>query len=58
MKEQKWIHEDLLTESPPNGMLRVHLDNEGRISRIIGYVSGKLRRNFIGILPAGWGQSV
>nr|YP_010882959.1 translation initiation factor 1 [Androsace axillaris]WIF27543.1 translation initiation factor 1 [Androsace axillaris] len=55
MKELKWIHEDLITESPPNGMLRVHLDNEGLI---IGYVSGKLRRNFIGILPAGWGQSV
>nr|ATL59831.1 translation initiation factor 1 [Retiniphyllum pilosum] len=28
MKEQKWIHEGLITESLPNGMFRVRLDNE------------------------------
>nr|AXR87632.1 translation initiation factor 1 [Paederia scandens]AXR87716.1 translation initiation factor 1 [Paederia scandens]AXR87799.1 translation initiation factor 1 [Paederia scandens]AXR87883.1 translation initiation factor 1 [Paederia scandens] len=27
MKEQKWIHEGLITESLLNGMLRVHLEN-------------------------------
>nr|BDY09168.1 translational initiation factor 1 [Lysimachia fukienensis] len=48
MKKQKWIHEDLITESLPNGMFRVHLDNEGLI---LGYISGKIRRCFIRILP-------
>ena len=48
MKEQKWIHEGLITESLPNGMFRVRLDNE---DIILGYVSGKIRRSFIRILP-------
>lgn len=48
MKEQKWIHEGLITESPPNGMFRVRLDNE---DLILGYVSGKIRRSFIRVLP-------
>ncbi|GJX68082.1 ribosomal protein L14 [Tanacetum coccineum] len=48
MKEQKWIHEGLITESLPNGMFRVRLDNE---DMILGYVSGKIRRSFIRILP-------
>ncbi|KAL8225992.1 hypothetical protein R6Q57_018549, partial [Mikania cordata] len=48
MKEQKWIHEGLITESLPNGMFRVRLDNE---NMILGYVSGKIRRSFIRILP-------
>jgi translation initiation factor IF-1 len=46
MKEQKWIHEGFITESLPNG--RVRLDNE---DLILGYVSGKIRRSFIRILP-------
>nr|YP_010924116.1 translational initiation factor 1 [Dasyphyllum popayanense]WKB10875.1 translational initiation factor 1 [Dasyphyllum popayanense] len=48
MKEQKWIDEGLITESLPNGMFRVRLDNE---DMILGYVSGKIRRSFIRILP-------
>lgn len=44
MKEQKWIHEGLITESLPNGMFRVRLDNE---DMILGHVSGKIRRSFI-----------
>ncbi|MFS7905559.1 hypothetical protein Hanom_Chr01g00049101 [Helianthus anomalus] len=48
MKEQKWIHEGLITESLPNGMFRVRLDNE---DMILGYVSGKIRSSFIRILP-------
>uniref|UniRef100_UPI0030DE4742 translational initiation factor 1 n=1 Tax=Camellia costei TaxID=542718 RepID=UPI0030DE4742 len=48
MKEQKWIHEGLIIESLPNGMFRVRLDNEGLI---LGYISGKIRRSFIRILP-------
>nr|YP_009558149.1 translation initiation factor 1 [Lonicera nervosa]YP_010414228.1 translational initiation factor 1 [Lonicera gynochlamydea]YP_010703371.1 translational initiation factor 1 [Lonicera szechuanica]UWK23675.1 translational initiation factor 1 [Lonicera rupicola var. syringantha]AZZ06117.1 translation initiation factor 1 [Lonicera nervosa]URS64410.1 translational initiation factor 1 [Lonicera gynochlamydea]WCO11825.1 translational initiation factor 1 [Lonicera szechuanica] len=47
-KEPKCIHEGLITESLPNGMFRVHLDNG---DLIIGYISGKIRRSFIRILP-------
>nr|YP_010191385.1 translation initiation factor 1 [Lonicera fragrantissima]YP_010743748.1 translation initiation factor 1 [Lonicera harae]AWN58116.1 translation initiation factor 1 [Lonicera fragrantissima var. lancifolia]QZL38005.1 translation initiation factor 1 [Lonicera fragrantissima]WET30502.1 translation initiation factor 1 [Lonicera harae]WID87444.1 InfA [Lonicera fragrantissima] len=47
-KEPKDIHEGLITESLPNGMFRVHLDNG---DLIIGYISGKIRRSFIRILP-------
>nr|YP_009400563.1 initiation factor 1 [Vanilla aphylla]QHD19669.1 initiation factor 1 [Vanilla shenzhenica]BAX88176.1 initiation factor 1 [Vanilla aphylla] len=48
MKEQKFIHEGLITESLSNGMFRVKLDNE---NLIIAYISGKIRRGFIRILP-------
>nr|YP_010460874.1 translation initiation factor 1 [Lysimachia fordiana]UUF67943.1 translation initiation factor 1 [Lysimachia fordiana] len=48
MKKQKWIHEGLINESFPNGIFRVHLDNEGLI---LGYISVKIRRSFIRILP-------
>nr|YP_010505726.1 translation initiation factor 1 [Chrysosplenium zhangjiajieense]UXE34528.1 translation initiation factor 1 [Chrysosplenium zhangjiajieense] len=44
MKEQKWVHEALITESLPNGMFRVRLDNE---DLILGYVSGRIRRSFM-----------
>nr|UDZ59575.1 translation initiation factor 1 [Albidella nymphaeifolia] len=47
MKEQKTIHEGLITESLPNGMFRVRLDNG---DLILGYISGKIRRSFIRIL--------
>nr|YP_009493987.1 translation initiation factor 1 [Lonicera tragophylla]YP_010203708.1 translation initiation factor 1 [Lonicera x heckrottii]YP_010469487.1 translational initiation factor 1 [Lonicera periclymenum]AWN57952.1 translation initiation factor 1 [Lonicera tragophylla]UAM95737.1 translation initiation factor 1 [Lonicera x heckrottii]UVF33115.1 translational initiation factor 1 [Lonicera periclymenum] len=47
-KELKRIHEGLITESLSNGMFRVHLDNG---DLIIGYISGKIRRSFIRILP-------
>ncbi|KAL0912903.1 hypothetical protein M5K25_016318 [Dendrobium thyrsiflorum] len=48
MKEQKLIHEGLITDSLPNGMFRVRLDNE---DLILGYISGRIRRSFIRILP-------
>nr|YP_010490079.1 translation initiation factor 1 [Koenigia lichiangensis]UWM11208.1 translation initiation factor 1 [Koenigia campanulata var. fulvida]UWM11720.1 translation initiation factor 1 [Koenigia lichiangensis] len=48
MTEEKLIHEGLIVESLPNGMFRVHLDNE---DLILGYVSGRIRRSFIRILP-------
>nr|YP_001294305.1 translation initiation factor 1 [Illicium oligandrum]A6MMX9.1 RecName: Full=Translation initiation factor IF-1, chloroplastic [Illicium oligandrum]ABQ52553.1 translational initiation factor 1 [Illicium oligandrum] len=51
MKEQKWIHEGLITESLPNGMFRVRLDNVDNEDLILGYVSGRIRRSFIRILP-------
>ena len=44
----KDILEGLITESLPNGMFRVRLDNE---DLILGYVSGRIRRSFIRILP-------
>ncbi|KAG6740424.1 translation initiation factor IF-1 [Populus alba x Populus x berolinensis] len=46
--EQKWTHEGSVTESLPNGMFRVRLDNE---DLIIGYISGRIRKNFVRILP-------
>nr|AVM84523.1 translational initiation factor 1 [Adenocalymma validum] len=48
MTEQKWIYEGLITESLSNGMFRVRLDNE---DLVLGYVSGKMRRSSIQILP-------
>nr|YP_009109166.1 translational initiation factor 1 [Corallorhiza trifida]AIW51634.1 translational initiation factor 1 [Corallorhiza trifida]QBA90930.1 translational initiation factor 1 [Corallorhiza trifida] len=47
MKEQKLIREGLITESLPNGMFRIQLDNE---DLILGYISGRIRRSFIRIL--------
>ncbi|CAL5196749.1 unnamed protein product [Lathyrus oleraceus] len=46
--EQKWVHEGLIIESLPNGMFRVLLDNE---DLILGYISGKIRKNYVRILP-------
>jgi len=48
-KEEKRILEGLITESLPNGMFRVLLDKEDRV--ILGYISGKIRRGSIRILP-------
>lgn len=44
----KWVHEGSITESLPNGMFRVLLDNQ---DLILGYISGKIRQNFIRVLP-------
>nr|YP_009942206.1 translation initiation factor 1 [Quercus virginiana]QOC71329.1 translation initiation factor 1 [Quercus virginiana] len=46
MKKENWIHESLIPESLPNGMRRIHLDNE---DRILGYGSGRIQRSFIRI---------
>ncbi|CAN6443075.1 unnamed protein product [Victoria cruziana] len=48
MKEQKLIHEGLITESLPNGMFWIRLDNK---DLVLGYVSGWIRHSFIRILP-------
>nr|WDD58062.1 translational initiation factor 1 [Haplothismia exannulata] len=48
MKERKFIHDGLITQSLPNGMFRVRLDNE---DLVLGYSSGSIRRSFIRILP-------
>nr|YP_010516355.1 Translational initiation factor [Striga asiatica]UXL88515.1 Translational initiation factor [Striga asiatica] len=47
-KEDKWVREGLIIESLRNGMFRVQVDNE---DVILGYISGKIRRGFIRILP-------
>lgn len=47
-EQQKWSQEGLVTESLPNGMFRIRLDNA---DMIIGYISGKIRKSFIRILP-------
>nr|AVM84687.1 translational initiation factor 1 [Sampaiella trichoclada] len=47
-EHNKWIQEGLITESLPNGMFRVRLDNE---NLVLGYISGKIRRRSIRILP-------
>nr|AQM51569.1 translational initiation factor 1 [Quercus aquifolioides]URW98113.1 translation initiation factor 1 [Quercus monimotricha]URW98286.1 translation initiation factor 1 [Quercus semecarpifolia] len=46
MKKENRIHESLIPESLPNGMLRIHLDNE---DRILGYGPGRIQRSFIRI---------
>nr|BCT72496.1 translation initiation factor 1 [Epigaea asiatica]BDD17258.1 translation initiation factor 1 [Epigaea asiatica]BDH43851.1 translation initiation factor 1 [Epigaea asiatica] len=48
-KEEKKIFEGLITESLRNGMFRVLLDKDNRV--ILGYISGKIRRRSIRILP-------
>lgn len=44
----KTVIEGLVTESLPNGMFRVDLENG---DNILGYICGKIRKNFIRILP-------
>jgi translation initiation factor IF-1 len=49
MKKQNLIDmEGIVTESPPNAMFRVCLDNE---CEVLTHISGKIRRNYIRILP-------
>ncbi|MGB7412777.1 MAG: translation initiation factor IF-1 [Thermosynechococcaceae cyanobacterium] len=40
--------EGTVTESLPNAMFRVDLDNE---MNVLAHISGKIRRNYIKILP-------
>jgi translation initiation factor IF-1 len=47
-KEEAIEVEGVITESLPNAMFRVELDNG---HKILAHVSGKIRMNFIRILP-------
>ena len=47
-KEEAIEVEGIITESLPNAMFRVELDNG---HKILAHVSGKIRMNFIRILP-------
>nr|YP_010760763.1 translation initiation factor 1 [Theobroma bicolor]AEB66134.1 translation initiation factor 1 [Theobroma cacao]WEY35079.1 translation initiation factor 1 [Theobroma bicolor] len=42
------MHGGLISESLPNGILQIPLDNE---DLILGYVSGRIRSSFIRIPP-------
>jgi translation initiation factor IF-1 len=49
MKKQNLIDmEGIVTESLPNAMFRVFLDNG---CEVLTHISGKIRRNYIRILP-------
>jgi translation initiation factor IF-1 len=49
MKKQNLIDmEGVVTESLPNAMFRVYLDNG---CEVLTHISGKIRRNYIRILP-------
>jgi translation initiation factor IF-1 len=54
LEETKLSKQDLIemegtvTESLPNAMFRVKLDNE---FNVLAHISGKIRRNYIKILP-------
>ncbi|KAM7273533.1 hypothetical protein ACFE04_028197 [Oxalis oulophora] len=48
LKEKKMELEGEITESLPNGMFHVRLVNN---EVVLGYISGKIRKNFIKILP-------
>lgn len=47
-KEDKIELEGKVTEALPNAMFRVELDNG---HRVLAHISGKIRMNFIRILP-------
>jgi len=47
-KEEAIEVEGVISESLPNAMFRVELDNR---HKILAHVSGKIRMNFIRILP-------
>lgn len=47
-KEEPITVQAKVTETLPNAMFRLELDNG---HKVLGYVSGKMRMNFIRILP-------
>ena len=47
-KEEPIKSEGVITETLPNGMFRVKLDNG---HEVLGHISGKMRMHFIRILP-------
>ena len=47
-QDDKFTMEAVVTEALPNAMFRVRLPNE---AEILAYVSGKMRKHYIRILP-------
>lgn len=48
--DEKFTFEGVVTESLPNAMFKVRLPNEQK-TEVLAYVSGKMRMNYIRILP-------
>lgn len=48
--DDKFTVEAIVIEALPNAMFRVQLPNEQK-SQILAYVSGKMRKHYIRILP-------
>jgi len=48
MKRDRIEMEGVVTESLPNAMFKVQLDND---FQVLGHISGKIRKSFIKILP-------
>ncbi|MBC7834551.1 MAG: translation initiation factor IF-1 [Phycisphaerales bacterium] len=48
--DDKFTLDAVVTEALPNAMFRLRLPNEQK-TQVIGYISGKMRKNFIRILP-------
>lgn len=51
MKANVGIVEGLVTENLPNTLFRVKLDSQYNEKMILCYLSGKMRKNYIKILP-------
>ncbi len=49
-EDDKFSMEAIVLEALPNAMFRIQLPNEQK-SEIIAYVSGKMRKHYIRILP-------
>ena len=49
-KQEGVTVEGTVVEALPNAMFKVRLPNEQQ-SEVLGYVSGKMRKNYIRILP-------
>jgi translation initiation factor IF-1 len=48
--DDKFTMEAIVVEALPNAMFKVRLPNEQQ-TEVLGYVSGKMRKNYIRILP-------
>jgi translation initiation factor IF-1 len=49
-QDEKLTFEAIVTEALPNAMFKVRLPNEQK-TEVLAYVSGKMRMNYIRILP-------
>ena len=50
-KEQPITIEGIIKEALPNSMFRVEIEIGGKKHEVLSYVSGKMRKYFIKILP-------
>jgi len=49
-QDEKFTFDAIVTEALPNAMFKVRLPNEQK-TEVLAYVSGKMRMNYIRILP-------